>query len=75
MTKNEITALLLMVEHQNRLLTDYAARIQEIETFLREQPATASLFHSAANGLSAAETESNLQSSVQVLEKALSGRP
>jgi hypothetical protein len=75
MTKREITALLMMLEHQNRLLVDYASKIQAIETFLREQPENASLPRKTENDPSAATIESDLRSSLQELEKALSGRP
>lgn len=74
MTKNEITALLLMLERQNRLLVDYASRIQEIETSFQMQHENALLPRSAEVDLSAAALESSLRASLQDLEKALSGR-
>jgi hypothetical protein len=75
MTKQEITALIMMLEHQNRLLADYAAKIQGIKTFLQKQTNDALWPHSAEGDPSGAEVETDLRESLRKLEKALSGRP
>lgn len=73
MTKQEMAALIDLLEAQNQVLVENAERIQAIETFLHEQPANASPFHTPTNVSTPEETKSTLQSSVQRLDKALKG--